>query len=72
MHAKRLALELVLAISAQRGSLHYLLEWVDLALKAAGAEQENAAGSQENKACQISHDTFLSIVRQMKKTAVCA
>ena len=57
---RRLASQLVLAIAAQRGSLRYLLEWVDMSLCAASlieqskcekscpAEPDNSASSREH------------------------
>ena len=80
---KRIACELVLALAAQRGSLRYLLEWVEMALCASGAvvTQQSSSKSFELDAQStpaaktqlgtITHKLFVDILQRMKKSAVC-
>ena len=85
MLGRRLASELVLAIAAQRGSLRYLLEWIEMALCASSASRPEstmleAEGKQIDEKNQveenceqsrvITHCTFYEIIRQMKHSAV--
>ncbi len=77
---KRLASELVLALAAQRGSLRYILEWIEMALVAAmGSARRNLdasvliverASPAQNDSDVITHTTFVDIILQMKKSAV--
>jgi len=65
---RRLAVELMLAIATQRGSLHYLLEWIDMALCAAvGLETEPES---ELRPRMVTHATFVALLSQMKKATV--
>ena len=73
---KQLASELVLALAAQRGSLRYLLEWIEMAMCAASADpgSRNEAGSSngDTEAGQmIKYDVFMQILQQMIHSAVC-
>ena len=75
---KRLAAELVLALAAQRGSLCYLLEWVEVALSAAAGARPRLADHQDDHGAgvdstgMISHTNYVQILKQMKKSAVCS
>ena len=73
----RLASELVLALAAQRGSLRYLLEWVEMALCASaaccrqqGREAQQQPGPHVDTPGTIRSEVFISTLRQMKKSAV--
>lgn len=73
-NGRRLAAELMLATAAQRGSLHYLLEWIEMALCAAitlEIESSFDAGIEgEPHPRMITHATFLAVLSQMKKAMV--
>ncbi|XP_023674598.2 probable E3 ubiquitin-protein ligase HERC1 isoform X1 [Paramormyrops kingsleyae] len=66
---RRLASELLLGLAAQRGSLRYLLEWIEMALAAAAVvrtmEQSKASPSQEGL---IGYDCFMNILLQMRRS----
>lgn len=61
---RRLACELLLGLAAQRGSLRYLLEWVEMAL-AASAGVSNLEQSQEGL---MGYDCFMNILMQMRRS----
>ncbi|KTF84357.1 hypothetical protein cypCar_00021780, partial [Cyprinus carpio] len=63
---RRLACELLLGLAAQRGSLRYLLEWVEMAL-AASAGVSNLEQSQEGL---MGYDCFMNILMQMSRSLV--
>jgi len=71
---RRLAAELMLAIATQRGSLHYLLEWIEMALCAAvtlETESSPDAGVEaEPHPRMITHATVVAVLSQMKKAMV--
>ena len=67
---RRLACELVLALSAQRGSLRYLLEWVEMALCASVACRHEETVSGGEAAGAITYHIFCDVLKQMKKSAV--
>ncbi|XP_029961368.1 LOW QUALITY PROTEIN: probable E3 ubiquitin-protein ligase HERC1 [Salarias fasciatus] len=66
---RRLASELLLGLASQRGSLRYLLEWVEMALAASAAvsamERRKAAQNQEG---MIGYDCFMNILMQMRRS----
>ncbi|XP_066503891.1 probable E3 ubiquitin-protein ligase HERC1 isoform X4 [Hoplias malabaricus] len=61
---RRLACELLLGLAAQRGSLRYLLEWVEMAL-AASAGVSSLELSQEGL---MGYDCFMNILMQMRRS----
>ncbi|XP_067298543.1 probable E3 ubiquitin-protein ligase HERC1 isoform X4 [Pseudorasbora parva] len=61
---RRLACELLLGLAAQRGSLRYLLEWVEMAL-AASAGVSSLEQSQEGL---MGYDCFMNILMQMRRS----
>ncbi|XP_008933489.1 PREDICTED: probable E3 ubiquitin-protein ligase HERC1, partial [Merops nubicus] len=66
---RRLASELLLGLAAQRGSLRYLLEWIEMALGASAVVNT----MEKNKLLQspegmISFDCFMSILTQMRRS----
>ncbi|XP_024118845.1 probable E3 ubiquitin-protein ligase HERC1 isoform X2 [Oryzias melastigma] len=67
--ARQLASELLLALASQRGSLRYLLEWIEMALAASAMvssmEQNKTLQSQEGL---ISYDCFMNILMQMRRS----
>ena len=69
---RRFAAELVLALAAQRGSLRYLLEWIEMALCAAAACQADtpSGGENSNQVATITYEFFTFILRQMKRSSV--
>ena len=69
---QQLAAELMLALTAQRGLLHFMLEWVDLALhvSAAARGEEKRSGNAEGLLGKISQQFFHKIVADMAKSAV--
>lgn len=68
---RRLASELLLGLAAQRGSLRYLLEWIEMALSASAVvnsmEKTKMLQSPEG---MISFDCFMSILMQMRRSLV--
>uniref|UniRef100_H0V6J8 HECT-type E3 ubiquitin transferase n=1 Tax=Cavia porcellus TaxID=10141 RepID=H0V6J8_CAVPO len=66
---RRLASELLLGLAAQRGSLRYLLEWIEMALGASAVvnnmEKTKLLSSQEG---MISFDCFMTILMQMRRS----
>ncbi|KAG8440199.1 hypothetical protein GDO86_006116 [Hymenochirus boettgeri] len=66
---RRLASELLLGLAAQRGSLRYLLEWIEMALAASALVEETEKNrmltAQEG---MISCDCFMSILQQMRRS----
>ncbi|XP_068597946.1 probable E3 ubiquitin-protein ligase HERC1 [Brachionichthys hirsutus] len=65
----RLASELLLGLSSQRGSLRYLLEWIEMALAASAM----VSTMEENKVLQnqeglIGYDCFMNILMQMRRS----
>jgi len=68
---RRLASELLLGLASQRGSLRYLLEWIEMALLAAAAVvsamEENKLQSQEGL---IGYECFMNILMQMRRSLV--
>ncbi|XP_061742965.1 probable E3 ubiquitin-protein ligase HERC1 isoform X4 [Nerophis ophidion] len=66
---RRLASELLLGLASQRGSLRYLLEWIEMALAASAVvsamEQNKALQSQEGL---IGYDCFMNILLQMRRS----
>ena len=81
-HGKQLASELVLALAAQRGSLRYLLEWIQMAMCAASAGTDTEAGcsaTHGEAGCSavhgdavrtIKYEVFIQIFQQMIHSAV--
>ena len=72
---RRLAAEVMLAIATQRGSLRYLLEWIEMALCAAVRREteafSEAVEEEEPQPRMIAHATFVAVLSQMKKAMVC-
>ncbi|KAK7116135.1 hypothetical protein V1264_001871 [Littorina saxatilis] len=68
---QQLAAELMLSLTAQRGLLHFMLEWVDLALQVAAVarREEKRSGSPEGQLGRIGHDFFRKILLEMAKSA---
>uniref|UniRef100_A0A8D2LRJ6 HECT-type E3 ubiquitin transferase n=1 Tax=Varanus komodoensis TaxID=61221 RepID=A0A8D2LRJ6_VARKO len=66
---RRLASELLLGLAAQRGSLRYLLEWIEMALSASAMvnsmEKNKMLQTQEG---MISFDCFMNILMQMRRS----
>ncbi|MGH0120210.1 UNVERIFIED_CONTAM: hypothetical protein FKN15_006371 [Acipenser sinensis] len=69
---RRLASELLLGLAAQRGSLRYLLEWIEMALVASAVvstmEKNKVPLNQEGL---IGYDCFMNILMQMRRSLVC-
>ncbi|XP_028298817.1 probable E3 ubiquitin-protein ligase HERC1 isoform X3 [Gouania willdenowi] len=68
---RRLASELLLGLAAQRGSLRYLLEWIEMALAASAVvstmEMDKVLQSQEGL---MGYDCFINILMQMRRSLV--
>ncbi|XP_076011636.1 putative E3 ubiquitin-protein ligase HERC1 isoform X2 [Genypterus blacodes] len=66
---RRLASELLLGLASQRGSLRYLLEWIEMALAASAVvssmEQSKMIQNQEGL---IGYDCFMNILMQMRRS----
>lgn len=67
---KRLSAELMLALATQRGSLRYILEWLDMALCASCNNKTDSSNEEEHRTRMISYNTFIDILQQMMKSAV--
>ena len=71
---RRLAAELMLAVATQRGSLRYLLEWIEMALCAAVRRETDSFpegfAEEEPQPRMITHATFVAVLSQMKKAMV--
>lgn len=69
---RRLASELLLGLATQRGSLRYLLEWIEMALGASAVvntmEKSKVLQTQEG---MITFDCFMNILMQMRRSLVC-
>ncbi|MGH0117414.1 UNVERIFIED_CONTAM: hypothetical protein FKN15_034601 [Acipenser sinensis] len=69
---RRLASELLLGLAAQRGSLWYLLEWIEMALLASAVvstmEKNKVPLNQEGL---IGYECFMNILIQMRRSLVC-
>ncbi|XP_035381674.1 probable E3 ubiquitin-protein ligase HERC1 isoform X2 [Electrophorus electricus] len=63
---RRLACELLLGLAAQRGSLRYLLEWVEMALAASTGIMGLEPG--QNQEGLMGYDCFMSILMQMRRS----
>ena len=63
LRTKRLATELALALAAQRGSLRYLLDWIDTAMNSAIATRQHDAHA-------ITHELFVNILERIACSAV--
>jgi hypothetical protein len=70
---QQLAAELMLSLTAQRGLLHFMLQWLDLALhvSAAARSEEKRSGAAEGQLGKISRTFFQKICADMAKFAVC-
>ncbi|XP_007895403.2 probable E3 ubiquitin-protein ligase HERC1 [Callorhinchus milii] len=64
---RRLASELLLGLAVQRGSLKFLLEWIEVAL-AASAAAANAHFAPDKEG-MIGHDCFLKSLEQLKHSS---
>ncbi|XP_055971788.1 probable E3 ubiquitin-protein ligase HERC1 [Sorex fumeus] len=66
---RRLASELLLGLAAQRGSLRYLLEWIEMALGASAVvssmERSKLLSGQEG---MVSFDCFMAVLMQMRRS----
>lgn len=69
---QQLAAELMLALTAQRGMLHFLLDWVDLALhvSAAARSEEKKSGVHEGRLGRIGLIFFQKVLSEMVQSAV--
>ncbi|XP_045564463.1 probable E3 ubiquitin-protein ligase HERC1 isoform X7 [Salmo salar] len=69
---RRLASELLLGLAAQRGSLRYLLEWVEMALVASAVvstmEKDKMKVCLLNQEGLIGYDCFMNILMQMRRS----
>jgi len=65
---RRLAIEILLVLAVQRGSLHYLLEWIELALGASSTL--DVSDDDSHRPRTITHAVFVSVVMQIKQSAV--
>ncbi|PVD19395.1 hypothetical protein C0Q70_19883 [Pomacea canaliculata] len=68
---QQLAAELMLALTAQRGMLHFLLDWVDLALhvSAAARSEEKKSGVHEGRLGRIGLIFFQKVLSEMVQSA---
>ena len=72
---RRLAAELMLVVATQRGSLRYLLEWIEMALCATVSREtvsvSEGTAPEELQPRMTTHATFVAVLSQMKKSMVC-
>lgn len=69
---RRLASELLLGLAAQRGSLRYLLEWIEMALAASAvvSAMERSEAPTQSQEGLIGYDCFMNILLQMRRSLV--
>lgn len=67
---RRLASELLLGLASQRGSLRYLLEWIEMALAASAVVSTMVENKALNQEGLIGFDSFMSILMQMRRSLV--
>ncbi|XP_059169765.1 probable E3 ubiquitin-protein ligase HERC1 isoform X3 [Physella acuta] len=65
LQGQQLASQLMLAIAMQRGLLHHLLDWVDLALQVSATAQCEAKKGVENKYGRTNNTFFKAVLAQM-------
>ncbi|KAH9513369.1 putative E3 ubiquitin-protein ligase herc1 [Bulinus truncatus] len=65
LQGQQLASQLMLTIAMQRGLLHHLLDWVDLALRVSATAQSEAKKGIENKYGLINGTFFKAVLAQM-------
>ncbi|XP_078541321.1 putative E3 ubiquitin-protein ligase HERC1 isoform X2 [Lissotriton helveticus] len=66
---RRLASELLLGLAAQRGSLRYLLEWIEMALASSAVVNTMEKGKMQlSPEGLISFDCFMNILMQMRRS----
>ncbi|XP_066501303.1 probable E3 ubiquitin-protein ligase HERC1 isoform X2 [Hoplias malabaricus] len=63
---RRLALELLLGLAVQRGSLRFLLEWVEVAL-AASASSSSSSSSSSSEPSGVGYELISQILQQMRQ-----
>lgn len=73
---RRLALELLLGLAMQRGSLKFLLEWVEVALAASMSSSTSALSSSSSLSSQLSAGVGFDVIHQtllqMRQYSVCS
>uniref|UniRef100_A0A3B4AZI4 HECT and RLD domain containing E3 ubiquitin protein ligase family member 1 n=1 Tax=Periophthalmus magnuspinnatus TaxID=409849 RepID=A0A3B4AZI4_9GOBI len=67
---RRLASELLLGLASQRGSLRYLLEWIEMALAASAVVSTMEQSQSLSLEGLISYDCFMNILMQMRRSLV--
>lgn len=65
---RRLALELLLGLAVQRGSLRFLLEWVEVALAASTSSSSTSSSSSEPSG--VGYELVSQILQQMRQYSV--
>ncbi|KAK7912664.1 hypothetical protein WMY93_012875 [Mugilogobius chulae] len=65
---RRLASELLLGLASQRGSLRYLLEWIEMALAASAVVSTMEPSQSLSLEGLISYDCFMNILMQMRRS----
>ncbi|ESP05641.1 hypothetical protein LOTGIDRAFT_181433 [Lottia gigantea] len=65
LKGQQLAVELMLAIACHRGSLCYLLEWIDLAMEVSAVSQAEEKKGSEKKQGMIRYSFYNEIIQQM-------
>uniref|UniRef100_A0A2C9KCS9 B30.2/SPRY domain-containing protein n=1 Tax=Biomphalaria glabrata TaxID=6526 RepID=A0A2C9KCS9_BIOGL len=65
LQGQQLASQLMLSIAMQRGLLHHLLDWVDLALRVSATAQSEAKKGVENKYGLINGTFYKALLAQM-------
>ncbi|XP_033110692.1 probable E3 ubiquitin-protein ligase HERC1 [Anneissia japonica] len=70
LEGQQLASELILGLAVQRGSLQFLLEWIEMALNASTAVTSSESSSVYKPNC-ISYDFYLNVICQMRKAVGC-
>ncbi|XP_071965475.1 probable E3 ubiquitin-protein ligase HERC1 isoform X2 [Antedon mediterranea] len=72
LEGQQLASELILGLAVQRGSLQFLLDWIEMALNASTATTTTTDGSSTcYKPGCISYEFYLSVICQMRKAVGC-
>uniref|UniRef100_A0A3B1J5M2 Hect domain and RLD 7 n=1 Tax=Astyanax mexicanus TaxID=7994 RepID=A0A3B1J5M2_ASTMX len=64
---RRLALELLLGLAVQRGSLRFLLEWVEVALATSASSSSSSSSTSSSEPSGVGYELISQILQQMRQ-----
>uniref|UniRef100_A0A8B9HD78 HECT-type E3 ubiquitin transferase n=1 Tax=Astyanax mexicanus TaxID=7994 RepID=A0A8B9HD78_ASTMX len=67
---RRLALELLLGLAVQRGSLRFLLEWVEVALATSASSSSSSSPTSSSEPSGVGYELISQILQQMRQYSV--